>query len=89
MMLTTEEAFALTEQRKQEWTLLGVRLDGSPTYSCPGCRKKWITVVTRGAAMPATCPGCSRPLRLPECHDARARAAMVAAGHENLLGGSR
>ena len=84
--LSEDEAFGITEERKKEWCLLAVSLEGHPTYMCMGCHKLRVTVETRGKKLPAKC-GCGRALRAPVVTSREGRMLMVKGGHQNLIDG--
>ncbi len=69
--LTVDEAFALTEQRRREWCLLGYERsprtgeEMKPVYACSNCYLQRYTIVTPGAVCPDACPKCGKRLTMP------------------------
>jgi hypothetical protein len=88
-MLSPEDAFGLTEERKKEWCLLSISTEGHPTYGCPGCWKQKLTVVTRGAELPLACASCAKELKRPARIHRFAVPLLVRGGHANLVRGTK
>lgn len=86
--LSVEEAFALVEQRRSEWCLLGISLTTRvKTYLCRTCGK-WLSLVSPGATLPARCPKCDTVLRAPD-ENSVLFSHLIRPGAERTLCGKR